>query len=125
MSGSGTRVEDYNNGHQEHRFWDAFEARPRGREHQSTDRNRSRATPAATPGHAISHRPGRVKKCYAASDARRALDFYSFVAMATLALPVMGVPLAFVSYGGTLLLSLSIGMGILVGVQAHRKIANS
>ena len=45
--------------------------------------------------------------------------------MATLALLVMGVPLPLVSCGGTPLLSLTIGMGILVGVQAHRKIANS
>jgi rod shape determining protein RodA len=37
-------------------------------------------------------------------------------------LPVVGVPLPFVSYGGTALVSLFIGLGILMSVQAHRKL---
>ena len=37
-------------------------------------------------------------------------------------MPVVGVPLPFVSYGGTALLSLFIGIGILMSVQAHRKL---
>jgi rod shape determining protein RodA len=40
-------------------------------------------------------------------------------------LPVVGVPLPFVSYGGTALLSLFIGIGILMSVQAHRKLVHS
>jgi rod shape determining protein RodA len=37
-------------------------------------------------------------------------------------LPVVGVPLPLVSYGGTALISLFIGLGILMSVQAHRKL---
>jgi rod shape determining protein RodA len=35
-------------------------------------------------------------------------------------LPVVGVPLPFLSYGGTALLTLFIGAGILMTVQRHR-----
>ena len=45
--------------------------------------------------------------------------------MSTLAMVMMGAPLPFVSYGGTLLLSLFIGIGIVVSAQAHRKLAHS
>jgi rod shape determining protein RodA len=49
---------------------------------------------------------------------------YAFVNMGMVSgvLPVVGVPLPFVSYGGTALLSLFIGIGILMSVQAHRKL---
>ncbi len=40
-------------------------------------------------------------------------------------LPVVGVPLPLVSYGGTALISLFIGLGILMSVQAHRKLVNT
>ena len=40
-------------------------------------------------------------------------------------LPVVGVPLPFVSYGGTALISLFIGLGLLMSVQAHRKLVNT
>src|SRR5438067_8757850 len=40
-------------------------------------------------------------------------------------LPVVGVPLPLVSYGGTALLSLFIGLGILMSVQSHRKLVNT
>ena len=40
-------------------------------------------------------------------------------------LPVVGVPLPLISYGGTALISLFIGLGILMSVQAHRKLVNS
>jgi cell division protein FtsW (lipid II flippase) len=43
--------------------------------------------------------------------------------MATLALPVIGVCCCL--YGGALLLSLFIGIGMLVNAQAHRKLAHS
>jgi rod shape determining protein RodA len=48
----------------------------------------------------------------------------AFVNMAMVSglLPVVGVPLPFVSYGGTALVSLFIGLGILMSVQAHRKL---
>jgi rod shape determining protein RodA len=37
-------------------------------------------------------------------------------------LPVVGVPLPLVSYGGTALISLFIGLGVLMSVSAHRKL---
>jgi rod shape determining protein RodA len=52
---------------------------------------------------------------------------YAFVNMGMVSgvLPVVGVPLPFVSYGGTAMLSLFIGIGILMSVQAHRKLVHS
>ena len=49
---------------------------------------------------------------------------YAFVNMAMVSglLPVVGVPLPLVSYGGTALISLFIGLGILMSVQANRKL---
>ena len=35
-------------------------------------------------------------------------------------LPVVGVPLPFMSYGGTALVTLFLGMGILMSINAHR-----
>ncbi len=40
-------------------------------------------------------------------------------------LPVVGVPLPFVSYGGTTLVSMFIGLGVLMSVQAHRKLVHT
>ncbi len=47
---------------------------------------------------------------------------YAFVNMGMVAgiLPVVGVPLPFVSYGGTALVTLSFGIGILMSVQKNR-----
>jgi rod shape determining protein RodA len=52
---------------------------------------------------------------------------YAFVNMGMVSgiLPVVGVPLPFVSYGGTAMLALFIGIGILMSVQAHRKLVRS
>src|SRR6185369_4663161 len=52
---------------------------------------------------------------------------YAFVNMGMVSgvLPVVGVPLPLVSYGGTALTSLFIGLGILMSVQAHRKLVNT
>ena len=52
---------------------------------------------------------------------------YVFVNMGMVSgvLPVVGVPLPLVSYGGTALVSLFIGLGILMSVQAHRKLVNT
>ena len=52
---------------------------------------------------------------------------YVFVNMGMVSglLPVVGVPLPLVSYGGTALISLFIGLGILMSVQAHRKLVNT
>jgi rod shape determining protein RodA len=52
---------------------------------------------------------------------------YAFVNMGMVSglLPVVGVPLPLISYGGTALVSLFIGLGILMSVQAHRKLVNS
>jgi len=52
---------------------------------------------------------------------------YAFVNMGMVSgvLPVVGVPLPLVSYGGTALISLFIGLGILMSVQAHPKLVNT
>ena len=52
---------------------------------------------------------------------------YAFVniGMVTGMLPVVGVPLPFVSFGGTALITLFIAVGILMSVQSHRKLVNS
>jgi rod shape determining protein RodA len=49
---------------------------------------------------------------------------YAFVNMAMVSglLPIVGVPLPLVSYGGTALVSAFIGLGILMNVQANRKL---
>lgn len=48
---------------------------------------------------------------------------YAFVnlGMVTGLLPVVGVPLPFVSYGGTALVTLCIGLGLLMSIEAHRR----
>jgi rod shape determining protein RodA len=40
-------------------------------------------------------------------------------------LPVVGVPLPFLSYGGTALLTLFIGAGMLMSIQRHRQLVQS
>jgi rod shape determining protein RodA len=52
---------------------------------------------------------------------------YAFVNMGMVSgvLPVVGVPLPFLSYGGTALLTLFIGAGILMSVQRHRQLVQS
>ena len=52
---------------------------------------------------------------------------YAFVNMGMVSgmLPVVGVPLPLVSYGGTALISLFIGLGLLMSVQAHRKLVST
>ena len=52
---------------------------------------------------------------------------YAFVNMGMVAgiLPVVGVPLPFLSYGGTALLTLFIGTGILMSVQRHRQLVQT
>jgi rod shape determining protein RodA len=47
---------------------------------------------------------------------------YAFVNMGMVAgvLPVVGVPLPFISYGGTALLTLYVGIGVLMSIQQHR-----
>jgi rod shape determining protein RodA len=52
---------------------------------------------------------------------------YAFVNMGMVSgvLPVVGVPLPFLSYGGTALLTLFIGTGILMSVQRHRKLVQT
>jgi rod shape determining protein RodA len=49
---------------------------------------------------------------------------YAFVNMAMVSglLPIVGVPLPLISYGGTALVSSFIGLGILMNVQANRKL---
>ncbi len=52
---------------------------------------------------------------------------YAFVNMGMVSgiLPVVGVPLPFLSYGGTALLTLFIATGILMSVQRHRQLVQS
>jgi rod shape determining protein RodA len=52
---------------------------------------------------------------------------YAFVNMGMVAgvLPVVGVPLPFISYGGTALLTLFVGIGILMSVHAHRRLVQT
>jgi len=58
-----------------------------------------------------------------------ALQFfvYAFVNMGMVSgiLPVVGVPLPFLSYGGTALLTLFIGAGVLMSIQRHRKLVQT
>jgi rod shape determining protein RodA len=58
-----------------------------------------------------------------------ALQFfvYAFVNMGMVSgiLPVVGVPLPFLSYGGTALLTLFIGAGILMSIQRHRTLVQT
>ncbi|HTQ77186.1 MAG TPA: rod shape-determining protein RodA [Burkholderiales bacterium] len=52
---------------------------------------------------------------------------YAFVNMGMVSgiLPVVGVPLPFISYGGTSLLTLFVGVGILMSVQRHRRLVQT
>ena len=52
---------------------------------------------------------------------------YSFVNMGMVSgiLPVVGVPLPFLSYGGTALLTLFLGIGILMSIHRHPKLVRS
>ena len=71
----------------------------------------------------------------AASEARNAtagaitLTFftYAFVNMGMVSgiLPVVGVPLPMISYGGTALLSILIGFGILMSIATHKQLVSS
>jgi rod shape determining protein RodA len=58
-----------------------------------------------------------------------ALQFfvYAFVNMGMVSgiLPVVGVPLPFLSYGGTALLTLFIGVGMLMSIQRHRTLVQT
>ena len=48
---------------------------------------------------------------------------YAFVNMGMVSgiLPVVGVPLPFMSYGGTAMVTLGMGMGMLMSIHRHRK----
>jgi rod shape determining protein RodA len=52
---------------------------------------------------------------------------YAFVNMGMVSgiLPVVGVPLPLVSYGGTALVTLFLGVGILMSIQKHRKLVQT
>lgn len=47
------------------------------------------------------------------------------VGMVTGVLPVVGVPLPLISYGGTSMVTLLIGFGVLMSIQTHRKLLSS
>ena len=44
------------------------------------------------------------------------------VAMVMGLIPVVGVPLPLISYGGTAMLTMMIGLGLLLGVSIHRDV---
>ncbi|HEU5434937.1 MAG TPA: rod shape-determining protein RodA [Telluria sp.] len=52
---------------------------------------------------------------------------YAFVNMSMVAgiLPLVGVPLPFMSYGGTAFVTLGLGAGILMSIQRHRKLVQT
>jgi rod shape determining protein RodA len=52
---------------------------------------------------------------------------YAFVNMGMVSgiLPVVGVPLPWVSFGGTALITLFVGLGLLMSVDAHRKLVQT
>lgn len=52
---------------------------------------------------------------------------YAFVNMGMVSgiLPVVGVPLPFMSYGGTAFVTLGLGLGIMMSIQRHRKLIQS
>ena len=52
---------------------------------------------------------------------------YAFVNMGMVSgiVPVVGVPLPFLSYGGTALLTLGVATGILMSSQRHRKLVQT
>ena len=52
---------------------------------------------------------------------------YAFVNMGMVSgiLPVVGVPLPFVSYGGTAMVSLGLGLGMLMAIAKHRRVAQT
>jgi rod shape determining protein RodA len=52
---------------------------------------------------------------------------YAFVNMGMVSgiLPVVGVPLPFLSYGGTAMVTLGLGAGILMSIQRHRKLVQT
>jgi rod shape determining protein RodA len=58
-----------------------------------------------------------------------ALTFFVYVfinaGMVSGLLPVVGVPLPLISYGGTSVVTLLAGFGILMGLYSHRKLVNS
>ncbi|WP_028310692.1 rod shape-determining protein RodA [Derxia gummosa] len=55
------------------------------------------------------------------------LFMYAFVNMGMVSgiLPVVGVPLPFMSYGGTALMTLAVGCGVLMSVNRHRQLVQS
>jgi len=52
---------------------------------------------------------------------------YAFVNMGMVSgiLPVVGVPLPLISYGGTSMVTLLVGFGMLMSIQTHRKLVQS
>jgi rod shape determining protein RodA len=52
---------------------------------------------------------------------------YAFVNMGMVSgiLPVVGVPLPFMSYGGTAFVTLGLAIGILMSIQRHRKLVQT
>src|SRR6201992_1020882 len=58
-----------------------------------------------------------------------ALSFFVYVfvnsGMVSGILPVVGVPLPLISYGGTSMVTVCLGMGILMSIQTHKKLVQT
>jgi rod shape determining protein RodA len=52
---------------------------------------------------------------------------YAFVNMGMVSgiLPVVGVPLPFISYGGTAMVTLGLGLGILMSIVRHKRLVQT
>ena len=53
------------------------------------------------------------------------ISVYINIGMVTGILPVVGVPLPLISYGGTSIIMIMIGMGILMSIHTHRRLVSS
>ncbi|MCD8542374.1 MAG: FtsW/RodA/SpoVE family cell cycle protein, partial [Gammaproteobacteria bacterium] len=53
------------------------------------------------------------------------LSFFINIGMVSGILPVVGVPLPLISYGGTSLVTILASFGILMSIQTHRKLVGS
>ena len=86
----------------------------------------ARSRCASSPPRSNSPAPADLRPLLAGS---LALTFFVYVfinaGMVTGLLPVVGVPLPLVSYGGTSVVTLLAGFGILMALYSHRKLVGS
>ena len=85
------------------------------------------AVPRDEPFHKFANRPYTVFARLAAGAITLTFFTYAFVNMGMVSgiLPVVGVPLPMISYGGTALLSMLAGFGILMSISTHKQLVSS